>query len=155
MRRALELGSFSVYRLASLSPFSNSTVYYAVEKLNRDGALRCGGGRCEADAGAYLAYYRAYGCDDVLVEAVKREFGQLDRDEICGFFASLADTRPGTWLELAAAALLRGVKSSLVAAIAAKYGMELDEIHRGVAVNGVFAGHCRRCGLVVTPCIKK
>lgn len=152
LRKALELGVFSVYRLARLSPFSNSTVYYAVERLSREGAVRCASGVCKTEAGAYLAYYRSFGCDDILTAAVRREFGKFDRDEICSFFELVRGCRGGTWLDLAAVAVLRGARNRLVAAVAAKYGVEIDGLHRGIYINGVFAGYCKRCGLVVLPC---
>lgn len=166
LEAVLMLGRAKAYELAKALPYSVSTVYYALYRLEAEGFV-------EADRDYYVPtfkgvlYYVSYkGCNFIATNATRRLINrhyasELNDREICDALEFLSKRMPHSrhilpaLLEAVSGAKLSDLPPSvkrLLAIAMAEAGGPIDNVHIGVLIGNIFAGYCKMCGLVVAPC---
>lgn len=167
IEQLLANGVLKAYHLAKTSPFANSTVYYVLEKLEREGCVVFSDGFYLPTFKCALEYYQIAGCGEVLLTYFKRLLGEyadiVTREDVCNLLCFLA--KSGASGRSVVSAVIDAIGGSLsdiskipkdvakiFAATIAASSNYLDDVHKGVIIGDVFIGYCKICGLTLAPC---
>ncbi len=167
---AVSSPGISRYRLAKETSYPNSTVYYWLSRLEREGLLRVEGGSVRPTLRGVLEYVELFGCDSAAARAAASVLGLKAGDDLCGFLELLRRHREKLDGDLLAAALASlgepvnlekikrldgGAATAMAKIVSERLPAASFAGHRGiffVDVDGSvwFLGYCEICGEYVS-----